>query len=116
MFFSSFFRFNHVHKRMGTALINLSKQKKLGGRGQGRLTKEKAIKFQHYYRHAITHNIGSQDSMRTAIWASLFHCMSTDEEPKHDRCPRGRDSWCFYNRAKPGEPTYHHIQPTSVIH
>ena len=30
---------NHAHKRMGTALINLSKQKKLSGRGQGRLTK-----------------------------------------------------------------------------
>ena len=30
---------NHVHKRMGTALINLGKQKKLGGKGFGRLTK-----------------------------------------------------------------------------
>ena len=42
--------FNHAHKRMasmGTALINLSKQKRLGGHGYGRLTKEKAIKFQY---------------------------------------------------------------------
>ena len=91
---------NHVHKRMGTALINLSKQKRLGGRGHGRLTKEKAIKFQHYFRHAITHNIGNQDGMRTAIWASLFHCMSTDEDPQHDRCPSGDNSWCFYNKAE----------------
>ena len=41
---------NHVHKRMGTALINLSKQKKLGGRGQGRLTKEKGHKISAKYR------------------------------------------------------------------
>ena len=25
---------NHVHKRMGTALLKLSKEKKLGGRGE----------------------------------------------------------------------------------
>ena len=62
---------NHAHKRMGTALINLSKQKKLGGRGQGMLTKEKAIKFQHYYRYAIVNNIGSQEDMRKGITLPL---------------------------------------------
>ena len=51
--------------------INLSKQKKLGGRGQGRLTKEKAIKFQHYHRHAIVNNIGSQEDMRKGITLPL---------------------------------------------
>ena len=60
---------NHVHKRMGTALINLGKQKKLGGKCFGRLTKEKAIKFQHYYCWAIMNNIGNQDAMRDVIWA-----------------------------------------------
>ena len=90
---------NHVHKRMGTALINLGKQKKLGGKGHGRLTKEKAIKFQHYYRWAIVNNVGNQDAMREAIWASLFHCMSTDEAPQHHRCPTGPNSWCFYQKA-----------------
>ena len=90
---------NHVHKRMGTALINLGKQKKLGGKGYGRLTKEKAIQFQHYYRWAIVNNVGDQDAMREAIWASLFHCVSTDESPQHDRCPSGPNSWCFYNKS-----------------
>ena len=90
---------NHVHKRMGTALINLGKQKKLGGKGFGRLTKEKAIKFQHYYRWAIVNNIGNQDAMRDAIWASLFHCVSTDESPQHGRCPAGPNSWCFYQKS-----------------
>ena len=34
---------NHAHKRIGTALINLSKEKKLGGKGLRRLTKEKQL-------------------------------------------------------------------------
>ena len=37
---------NHVHKRMSTALRHLSKSKRLGGKGQGRLTQNKTIKFQ----------------------------------------------------------------------
>ena len=80
---------------MGTALINLGKQKKLGGKGFGRVTKKKAIKFQHYYRWAI----GNQDAMRDAIWASLFHCVSTDESPQHGRCPAGPNSWCFNKKS-----------------
>ena len=56
---------------MGTAFINLSKKKKLDGRGQGRLTKEKAIKFQYYYHHAIVNNIASQEDMRKGITLPL---------------------------------------------
>ena len=37
--------------------------------------------------------------MQNAIWASWFHCTSTDDEPHHRRCPERRDSWCFFNRA-----------------
>ena len=48
---------NHAHKQKGTALINHSKQNKLGGRCEGMLTEEKAIRFQHYYRNAIVNNI-----------------------------------------------------------
>ena len=36
---------NHEHKRIYTALINLTKGKKIGGYGYGRLIKEKTIKF-----------------------------------------------------------------------
>ena len=85
---------------MGTALLKLTKAQKLGGRGRGRLTKDKAIRLQHYYRYAITADDGRDiDSMRNRIWATLFHCMSTDEEPHHTRCPQGVDSWCFHQRA-----------------
>ena len=82
---------------MGTALINLSKQNKLGASGQGRLTEEKPVKFQHY-RHDIVNNIWSQENMCEGTWPSLFHCISTDESPKHNRCPTGPDSWCFYQK------------------
>ena len=64
---------NHAHKRMGTALKNLSK------------IDNRADKFQKYYRGTILKNLGN------AIWASLFHNMSS--------VPTGPDSWCFYNRA-----------------
>ena len=85
---------------MGTALLKLTKGQKLGGRGQGRLTKDKAIRLQHYYRFAITADATPNiESMRTRIWATLFHCASMDDEPQHDRRPDGIDSWCFYKRA-----------------
>ena len=90
---------NHVHKRMGTALRNLTKQKKLGGRGGGRLTQDRTIHFQNYYRIAVQRNLGNPQEMRQDIWATLFHCMSTDEDPQHTKCPNHVDSWCFYQRA-----------------
>ena len=36
---------NLDHKRMGTALLKVAKSAKLGGRGEGRLTKEKALRM-----------------------------------------------------------------------
>ncbi|GFT27716.1 uncharacterized protein TNCV_3570851 [Trichonephila clavipes] len=37
--------------------------------------------------------------MKTAIYASLMHCSSTDKKPMHGKCPQGESSWCFYKRA-----------------
>ena len=90
---------NHIHKRMGTALRNLTKQKKLGGRGFGRLTQDRTIHFQNYYRMAVQRNLGNPEAMRQDIWATLFHCMSTDAAPQHSKCPAHKDSWCFYQKA-----------------
>ena len=84
---------------MGTALLGLLKKEKLGGRGQGRLTQAKALQFQKYYRGAIVNNIGNAEQMGVAIWASLLHCMSTDDNPSYDSCPTSTESWCFYNKA-----------------
>ena len=105
---------------MGTALLNLTKQQKLGGRGAGCLTKDKVLYFQRMYRRAIVNNTGDVDSMRSAIWAALFHCMSTDE-PHHTRCPPGEGSWCFFRQAEavgeepgPHKDNVHHPLEYSV--
>ena len=34
-----------------------------------------------------------------AIWAALLHSISTDNNTQHGNCPRGQDSWCFFNMA-----------------
>lgn len=105
---------NHVHKRMGTALRKLVKetteeyktakgetrQKKLLG-GRGRLTENTIDKLTSYYGAAIRRNVGKTvKEMSDDIWATFYHCSSTDERPNHIRCPKGEDSWCFYRRAE----------------
>lgn len=37
--------------------------------------------------------------MKNSILASFDYCSSTDENPKHDKCPNDENSWCFYNHA-----------------
>jgi len=37
--------------------------------------------------------------MRRAIKATLFHCSSTDKNPRHHECPVGKNGWRFYNRS-----------------
>lgn len=95
---------NHVAKRLGTGLRNQVKDWKskgvtLSGKKYGSLTEEKIVKLQNYYRCAITKNIPHVEKMKTAIFATLQHEMSTDNDPRHEKCPDGEDSWCFYRRA-----------------
>ena len=74
---------NHTHKHMGTALRKLAKEQRLGGRGVGHLTENKCDSLQNFYRGAILDNLPNVDKMKSAVWASLWHSMSTDEEPHH---------------------------------
>lgn len=89
---------NHVAKRLGTALRSLvkecSKQKiTLGGKSHGSLKETTIKKLTKYYRNAIIANLNKDIiSMKTSILATLHHCVSTDEEPKHSKCPAGKDS------------------------
>ncbi|GFV16866.1 uncharacterized protein TNCV_3363631 [Trichonephila clavipes] len=71
----------------------------LGGRKQGSLTDKNITKLQNYYRKAIKDNVPDTDKMKTAIYASLMHCSSTDKKPMQGKCPEGESSWCFYRRA-----------------
>ncbi|GFV18843.1 uncharacterized protein TNCV_4757301 [Trichonephila clavipes] len=97
----------HVEKRMGTRLRalklklkgkKLEDKKSLGGRN--RLTDAEIDKLQRYYGLAIRNNSGNLSAMKQAIWAILFHKISTDLNPQHGLCPLGDDSWCGYNRSK----------------
>ncbi|GFT54212.1 uncharacterized protein TNCV_2467241 [Trichonephila clavipes] len=95
---------NHIAKRLGTSLRNKVKEWKvkkvtLGGRKQGSLTDKSITKLQNYYRKAIKDNVPDTDKMKTAIYASLMHCSSTDKKPMHGKCREGESSWCFYKRA-----------------
>ena len=95
---------NHVSKRLGTAMRNLVKDQKkggvvLGGRGKGKLTDRAMKSLQLYYTKAIRSN-KTVEAMSQAVWASFYHCSSTDSDPQHDFCPTGDKSWCFYKRAQ----------------
>lgn len=96
---------NHVAKRLRTGLHEIVKKASvmkitLGGKGEGQLTGKVMEKLQHYYRLAIEKNRDSTKNMRNAIYATVYHCASTDSKPNHRLCPKGKNSWCFFNNAK----------------
>ena len=99
----------HVEKRMGSRLRNVKKEKKLGGRGK--LTDTLIKKLTKYYGLAIRRNIESADEMEKAIMATYFHLCSTDENPRHDNCPVGADSWCGYRAAQASGLNFKHPPP-----
>ena len=95
---------NHVSKRLGTALRNIVKLKgqekpkvTLGGKGFGKLRPEVITQLQRYYTKAIRSN-PTVPKMQTAIMAIIEHCSSTDDDPHHSNCPKGPDSWCFFQK------------------
>ena len=114
----------HVQKRLGTALRKLKSQygkKKLSDSktigGYGRLTADRIDKLQTYYGLAIRRNKDDLDGMRKEIWAGLYHSASTDDQPQHQFCPDGPDTWCKFNQAIFKGETYHHSKPlpTTVV-
>jgi len=88
-----------VQKRLGRQLRQLVKKTKgLGGKGKltGKLIDELSV----YYGLAIRRNTRSVEEMKKEIWATLFHKLSTDRKPQHEKCPEGADSWCSWQKAK----------------
>ncbi|GFW35468.1 uncharacterized protein TNCV_3070961 [Trichonephila clavipes] len=105
---------NHVSKRLGTSLRQTVidwrvKGVTLGGKKRGSLKEETIKKLTRCYTNAIRKNKGDVEAMKTAIYATLFHCMSTDQKPQHKKCPTGIDSWCFYKSslARGKKPDFH---------
>lgn len=109
---------NHVSKRMFARLSSLkqtmkaplSDGKKISGKG--RLTGDLMKRLQLYYGRAIRMNKGNLGGMNRSIWAIYYHITSTDEEPMHDLCPYGQESWCKWNA---GDEEYdHHSIPVAI--
>ncbi|GBM87287.1 hypothetical protein AVEN_2184-1 [Araneus ventricosus] len=95
---------NHVAKRVGTGLRNVVQDWKkkgvtLGGKKSGSLKDETIKKLQNFYRKTIADNAPDVDKMKSSVFETLHHCISTDKIPHHSKCPVGKNSWCFYQRA-----------------
>ncbi|XP_012945262.1 uncharacterized protein LOC106013609 [Aplysia californica] len=107
---------NHVGKRLGKALQNIVTEKSkakpkitLGGKGHGKLRPEVIKALQGYYTNAIRKHT-SVPTMKQAVMAILDHCSSTDEDHHHENCPKGEDSWCFFQKAEArGLPPGSHV-------
>lgn len=100
---------------MGTALRNLKTQyrgrklsdgKTIGG--AGRLTDDMINSLQNY---AIRRNKGDLEGMMKAVQATLLHCNSMDDIPRHHLCPEGETSWCKWQVAKAVGKEFHHKDP-----
>lgn len=90
---------DHTQKRMGTRLRNLVKKTK-GLSGRGKLTGKLIDKLSIYYGLAIRRHCNSIQDMKKAIWATLYHKISTDEKLQHHFCPEGEKSWCSWQSTK----------------
>lgn len=88
----------HVQKHMGSRLRALVKKEK-NLMGKGKLSGKMIDKLTIYYGLAIRRNTDSIKNMYDAIWSTFFHYSSTDENPKHQYCPRGLESWCAWQRT-----------------
>ena len=114
---------NHVTKRLGTALRKLATSGKqagiiLRGRGYGKLKQTTLNKLMAYYGKAVRDHPNDVSSMQSPILATFEHAISTDDNPQHDRCPVGVDSWCFYQKALATgqEPGPHRVNVEGTRH
>ena len=88
---------------MGTTLCALVRECKGKKLADGKLLSEKdrlkVIRIdaiQNFYRRAIRSNKGNPQKMFEEIWAILHHYSSTENNLKHDKCPKGEKCWCSY--------------------
>ncbi|GFV75567.1 uncharacterized protein TNCV_2240161 [Trichonephila clavipes] len=117
---------NHVSKRLGTSLRKAVKEwwargVSLGGKSRGSLKEKTIKKLSQYYQNAIHWNKGDVEAMKTAIYATLFHSISTDQKPQHLKCPTGKDYWCFFQASLargevPGPHVKHVKTPLKETH
>ena len=85
--------------------------------GTGRLTLGTINRLQVYYGRAIRINTLDIHQMQNAVMAIWHHSQSTDDNPVHDLCPPGEDSWCGYQKDQAlGTSDYEHsnLRPRAV--
>ena len=92
---------NHMSKRMYKGLEKVVKESAGKGKGQGlsgkgKLTVSRMKAWSQYYRNAIVKHAPDVDATRHAIWAILFHSLSTTDDPHHAHCDL---DWCYYQQA-----------------
>lgn len=68
--------------------------------GKGKLTGKVIDELSIFFGLAIRRNCYSVENMKSAIWATLYHKISSDDKPQHDRCPIEKYSWGSWQRAK----------------
>ena len=87
--------------------------------GRDRLTAVRIDAMQNFYGKAIRDNKGNATAISKATHAILKHYSSTPENPRHEDCPSGNESWCSYNRdLATGQTTHCPIQdplPQAVV-
>ena len=94
---------NYIAKRMKNGIMNLRKslmgtKDSISGNKKGHVAEKIASKLTNYYADALKTNAPDIKSMQNAVFASLYHMSSTNEEPNHKLCPTGEKSWCRYQR------------------
>ena len=84
--------------------------KPAGGK-KHRLTDNNIKKLQRNYGKAIRSNVAPKvttakerknavEKMQKAVMASLYHnVMLPDDKVRHQYCPKGKESWCKYQRG-----------------
>ncbi|XP_026471717.1 uncharacterized protein LOC113375996, partial [Ctenocephalides felis] len=94
---------SHVEKRMGTRLRAVKKDKTnkgIGGKGAGELTDKVIQEITKFYGLAIRRHPDLLEDMRKEVWATYYHKCSSDQNPQHQFCPEGEDSWCKWRKAE----------------
>ena len=110
----------HVQKRCGSRLrrmknenkhVKLADKKGLGG--AGRLTDKKVDTLQNYVGFAIRSNANNLQGMKASVSAVLDHIASTDQNPMHQNCPDGDDTWCKF-KLDPQNYKHRHGLPLTI--
>lgn len=99
---------------MSTRLRNIKKISKLDGT-DGRLIDALIKKLTTYYSLAIRRNINSVEDMKRDVMAT-YHMCSTDENPRHEYCPPGADSWCKWQKTKATSTDFQLLGHPALLH